>query len=891
VKPPGFARGASSEEDLRRLFEAAPVPLILTRRTDSTILLLNGVAARTFEVDAAAVAGRPAVDFYVRAEERTRFLEAMARDGSVDRMELELKTASGRHLWTSVSASVIQFHGEPVVMVGVTDLTDRDLALRALRESEERFRALAEDSPVGVYQQDLEGNCVYSNARWSEITGLRPDEAWGRGWERAIHPDDLVPAAEAWLLAIQRGERYVHEMRFVRPDGSVRWVSAQAGQVHDADGNVVGYVGTLEDITERRRSEEVRREESDFRSSIIESAAEGLCVSHAIDQFPYVAFTVWNKRMDEITGYTLAEINERGWYQMLYPDAEVQARAQARMARMRVGDNLRAEPWEIARKDGQKRTVQITTSLLQSTDGQGHVLALIDDVTERHQAEAARRESEKMLRLVLDTIPVRVFWKDRDLRYLGCNRMVAADSGLDSPEQVVGRTDYDFSWAAQAKTYQADDRQVMASGRPKLNYEEPLSTHDGHVIWARTSKFPLRDEQGEVVGILGTFEDVTERKEVEEGRRLLAERLALATQAAAIGVWELDLASQMLHVDDQFVALYGGVGDAWEPGELWTDRLHTDDRAASLARRRAALSQESSIYDDEVRVIWPDGSLHHVKNLGRLVRDAFGRPLRLVGVSMDITAAKTAEAGIRQLNAELERRVEERTSQLIDANRELESFSYSVSHDLRAPLRAIDGFSQALNEDFGDKMDDAARGHLQRVRQASQRMGQLIDDLLNLSRTSRTELRRRQVALSPMAEQVLAQLRVAHPEREVTEVVAPDLYAEADDTLTRLLLENLIGNAWKYTSKKPKARIEVGQGPGRGVFFVRDDGVGFDPAFAHKLFGPFQRLHGVEEFEGTGIGLATVHRIVTRHGGRVWGEAEPGRGATFYFSLGPENAR
>jgi PAS domain S-box-containing protein len=561
------------------------------------------------------------------------------------------------------------------------------------------------------------------------------------------------------------------------------------------------------------------------------------------------------------------------------------------MARMRVGDNLRAEPWEITRKDGQKRTVQITTSLLQSTDGQGHVLALIDDVTERHQAEAARRESEKMLRLVLDTIPVRVFWKDRDLRYLGCNRMVAADSGLDSPEQVVGRTDFDFSWAAQAEIYQADDRQVMASGRPKLNYEEPLSTHDGHVIWARTSKFPLRDEQGEVVGILGTFEDVTERKEVEEGRRLLAERLALATQAAAIGVWELDLASQMLHVDDQFVALYGGVGDAWEPGELWTDRLHTDDRAASMARRRAALSQESPIYDDEVRVIWPDGSLHHVKNLGRLVRDAFGRPLRLVGVSMDITAAKTAEAGIRQLNAELERRVEERTSQLIDANRELESFSYSVSHDLRAPLRAIDGFSQALNEDFGDRMDDTARGHLHRVRQASQRMGQLIDDLLNLSRTSRTELRRRQVALSPMAESVLAQLRVAHPEREVTEVVQPDLYVEADDTLTRLLLENLIGNAWKYTSKKPKARIEVGQGPGRGVFFVRDDGVGFDPAFAHKLFGPFQRLHGVEEFEGTGIGLATVHRIVTRHGGRVWGEGEPGRGATFYFSLGPESTR
>jgi light-regulated signal transduction histidine kinase (bacteriophytochrome) len=216
-----------------------------------------------------------------------------------------------------------------------------------------------------------------------------------------------------------------------------------------------------------------------------------------------------------------------------------------------------------------------------------------------------------------------------------------------------------------------------------------------------------------------------------------------------------------------------------------------------------------------------------------------------------------------------------------------------VSHDLRAPLRAIDGFSQALLEDYGERMDETARGHLQRVRLASQRMGHLIDDILDLSRTSRAELRRQRVSLSALAAQVAAQLRASQPERAVDVVVEPGLEADADASLSRVLLENLLGNAWKYTSKKPKARIEFG-GTTRDqgfVFFVRDDGDGFDMAYAHKLFGAFQRLHGVEEFEGTGIGLATVRRIVERHGGKVWGEGQPGAGAIFYFSLGGDRAR
>jgi PAS domain S-box-containing protein len=512
----------------------------------------------------------------------------------------------------------------------------------------------------------------------------------------------------------------------------------------------------------------------------------------------------------------------------------------------------------------------------------------VDDVGEGKLAAEALRDSRQMLRLVLDTIPVRVFWKDRNSVFLGCNRLVAADAGLASVDAIVGKTDFDLGYQ-EAATFQADDRRVMESGRPKVSYEEPVTTAEGRIIWARTSKFPLRGPDGAVVGVLGTFEDLTERKEVEERHRLLAERLSLATQAAAIGTWDLDVASGELRVDDQFVALYGGF-DGSEARTLWTDRVHSSDRATSLERRRAALAGEAPSYDDELRVNWPDGSIRYLRNLGRLVRDGQGRPRRLVGVTMDVTPARRAQEDIRRLNDDLERRVAERTAELTAVNRELESFAYSVSHDLRAPLRAIEGFGQALADGHSERMDDTARAHLDRVRQASRRMGQLIDDILELSRTARAELRRRRVSLSSLAEAVVAQLRAAHPEREVEVVVEGGLFALADESLSRVLLENLLGNAWKYSSKKPRARIEFGRArrEGGAFFFVRDDGDGFDMAYAHKLFGAFQRLHGADEFEGTGIGLATVRRIVERHGGIVWGEGRPGRGATFYFTLGGE---
>jgi PAS domain S-box-containing protein len=260
------------------------------------------------------------------------------------------------------------------------------------------------------------------------------------------------------------------------------------------------------------------------------------------------------------------------------------------------------------------------------------------------------------------------------------------------------------------------------------------------------------------------------------------------------------------------------------------------------------------------------------------------------GAGTDINDQKQTEEEMRQLNATLERRVSERTAQLESSNKELEAFSYSVSHDLRAPLRSIDAFSQLVREDYEDKLDDQGRQYLSIVGDASRHMAELIDDLLHLSRVTRAEMRRQPVNLSLLAKRIIVELRRLEPKRRVEIVIAPDLRVNADERLLRVALENLLNNAWKFTAKKRAARIEVGTETQEGgrVYYTRDNGAGFDMEYAGKLFGPFQRLHSTSEFPGHGIGLATVHRIITRHGGRIWAEGRPDEGATFYFTLGEE---
>jgi light-regulated signal transduction histidine kinase (bacteriophytochrome) len=264
--------------------------------------------------------------------------------------------------------------------------------------------------------------------------------------------------------------------------------------------------------------------------------------------------------------------------------------------------------------------------------------------------------------------------------------------------------------------------------------------------------------------------------------------------------------------------------------------------------------------------------------------DEEGKMLGTVHVSRDITERKRDEEKIRKLNDKLKNSI----TQLAAANRELEAFSSSVSHDLRAPLRSIAGFSQVLQEDYAERLDEEGRDALQRIVAGTHRMGRLIDDLLDLSRVTRTEMRRERVNLSGMAQRIAASLAQSQPERQVQWLIAADVFVDGDEHLLLVLLDNLLRNAFKFTAKQPAATIEFGameQPDGEKVYFVKDNGAGFDMSYAGKLFSPFQRLHTTSEFPGTGIGLATVKRIINRHGGRVWIEGEPGKGTVVFFAL------
>jgi light-regulated signal transduction histidine kinase (bacteriophytochrome) len=326
-------------------------------------------------------------------------------------------------------------------------------------------------------------------------------------------------------------------------------------------------------------------------------------------------------------------------------------------------------------------------------------------------------------------------------------------------------------------------------------------------------------------------------------------------------------------------------------GHAWNVPFHPDDWKRTWDAWQQAILH-GSIYSVEARLRRADGVYRWWLVRGAPLRDATGTTIKWFGTCTDIHDLKLAEEEIQRLNSGLERRVRERTAELEAANKELEAFSYSVSHDLRTPLRSIDGFSKILLDDYKDKLDAEGRDNLGRVRRATQRMGQLIDDLLKLSRSTRNEMKSVMVDLTALAREIATELQQAEPARSVRWVIAPDLVALGDPELLRVALENLLGNAWKFTGPQKNALIDFGsvETEGGPAFFVRDNGVGFDMAYADKLFGVFQRLHAARDFPGSGIGLANVQRIVHRHGGRVWAEGRENLGATFHFTL-PKTAQ
>ncbi len=380
--------------------------------------------------------------------------------------------------------------------------------------------------------------------------------------------------------------------------------------------------------------------------------------------------------------------------------------------------------------------------------------------------------------------------------------------------------------------------------------------------------------------------EIAERTRIEKELRESEQRYRLLFERNPNSMWVFDVQTlQFLAVNEAAIHHYG-----YSREEFLSMTIKDIRPPEEIPRLLEDIAQKHTGLDIA-------GQWKHKKKNGIIIDveitshelDYAGREAKIV-LAHDITERKRAEEEREQLNRELERRVQERTAELEAANKELEAFSYSVSHDLRAPLRGIDGFSQALLEDYSAKLDERAKDYLLRVRAATQRMALLIDDMLTLSRVTRSEMHRVDVGLSTIVSSLVEELKKSDERRTVEFVIQPNLRDRADRALIQIVLQNLLDNAWKFTAKRTRARIEFGMTlrDQTRVYFVRDNGVGFDMAYAEKLFAPFQRLHSMKEFPGTGIGLATVQRIIHRHGGTVWAEAEPEKGATFYFSLGPE---
>lgn len=507
---------------------------------------------------------------------------------------------------------------------------------------------------------------------------------------------------------------------------------------------------------------------------------------------------------------------------------------------------------------------------------------VIGAALERNHSLRAVRKRDELLRLFVDNAPVMVAYYDRKMRCRFANQRYSEFFGFSnravigkSLEEIVGANVYPLALSYWMRAYAGE----------QVTFERAQPDRDGAIRYLEVRAVPHHAESGEVIGCYAILSDITERKRNEEDLQRVAAENESILENTVSGIAFLKN-RHILRCNRSFAAIFG-----YEPEEL----LGTPTTILYLSQEDY-LKRNEDVYPRMLAFGHATGIVRHRRKDGSplwthysaTAVDHSDMSQGVIWVVQDITELKNAEAALREAHDHLEEKVRERTEELAAVNRELEAYSYSVSHDLRAPLRAIDGFTHLLAEQLAGKLDREAGEHLGKVRSAVQRMFRLIESLLELGRVSRKEIAARQVDLSVCAREIITDIVAQDGTRQVEFVVESGIRTIGDPQLLRLLLQNLLENAWKYTSKTPAARIEFGtttDAAGRKIYRVRDNGAGFDMAYASKLFQPFQRLHNAHEFEGTGIGLATVARIARRHGGEVWAEGEVGKGAAFMFSL------
>jgi PAS domain S-box-containing protein len=606
-------------------------------------------------------------------------------------------------------------------------------------------------------------------------------------------------------------------------------------------------------------------------------------VIHAEDGTIVTVNAAWT----HLSGYRQEDLpTVDAWTERAYGERKPQIRAYIKQLYERERMVSEGE-YVIHTADGRERIWDFFTAPI-GRDNQGRrlVVSTAADVTERKQVEQSLRLERAQLQSILDNAPVLISIKDLQGNMRLANRILFEHFQLPAPEDFIGRNVFDLFPREIAEQLWANDRAALEADKP-LSFEESVIHKDGSWHTYLTLKFPARYlDTNELFGICAISTDITDRKHTEEVLRQNEQRLRAIFDNAGIGIVEVSEDDHFINVNERACQILKRTRE-----ELLRMNVHEltapEDRALSDRINRRIHDGPDNRVSYEKRYLRGDGSYVWANVTISAVRDDKGHWIRSITTIEDISERKRVEEEVRRLNAELEQRVEKRTAELEAANRELESFSYSVSHDLRSPLRHIIGFIQILEEEITDSLDDKTRGHLNTISNAAKRMHELIDNLLQFSRLGRSALHPTLVDLSRLVSEIRQELASDMEGRNVEWHVEPLPSVFADPTLLRTVIVNLLGNALKYTRGRDPAVIEVGaeESETDWVCFVRDNGAGFNMEYADKLFGVFQRLHSSSEFEGTGMGLASVRRIIERHEGRIWAKGEVDRGATFYFAL------
>ena len=861
------------------------------------------------------------------------FLAALGRiaAGEAEAIKLDHRVLrrDGRTGWLHVQGQRVSGPGEtPLRIVGSSvDITEQKQAEGLLRESESRFRALTTLAPVGIYHTDAAGDLLYANDRWSALSGLPLERGRGHGWAAALHPEDRLRIEAAWQNSVSAGQAFAAEYRYRRSTDDL-WVFSSAEALRDDQGEVTGYLGITLDISEHKQAEAARQEHIRFLESL-ERIDTALRHSTDLDDMLGAATEAIRRMFDadrcwlltpcdpaadawripiESTRPEYPGVGGLGASQPMTPDA-------AEICRTALSHN---EPHTVVAGDDAGQLAAQTAAFgvrsmmlvtLQPSVGPAWALGLHQcsharrwtPTEQRLFAEAARRmtnaidlhatvqqlrASQTQYQSVVEDLPELVCRHRADGLIEFVNEAYCRYFGLPR-ESLIGHNLLD--------RVPPDQRAAVGTQLAALSAAQPLMSHEHQVVdahgqmrWQRWTHRAICDAQGEVVTLQAFGEDITERKCAEEALMRKQSELAEAQEQARLGsfVWNID--SGEIRWSDQLFRLFGLDPLAQPPTyHLFLDAVHTEDTARVDAAFKAAL-KHAIPFREEFRLKRPDGEHCWLFAQGRIEQEIDGRAKVMRGTLLDITERVQITEALQRAHDELEARVEQRTAELQAANAELEAFTYAASHDLRAPLRAIQGFQCALEEDYADQIPDGARDFLQEIATASARMGDLIDGLLELSRSSRAALVRQRIDLGEMARAIHQRLSDQHPEREVSLQCSGRLTASGDSRLLATVMQNLIENAWKYSRDREHATIRIAgtMQNGQQVYSIEDNGAGFDPAFASKLFEPFQRLHHPSEFPGIGIGLATVARIIRRHGGWIEGEGQPGAGACFRFSLG-----